>query len=71
MAVRLREADSMAAMAELRQKIADLEIQVCVCVCVCLYEKIMSADKIWIFFDEGDRKPKFYPVKCGFRRRKG
>ncbi|CAK6953378.1 EVI5-like protein [Scomber scombrus] len=32
MAVRLREADSMAAMAELRQKIAELEIQVCVCV---------------------------------------
>lgn len=28
MAVRLREADSMAAMAELRQKIAELEIQV-------------------------------------------
>lgn len=33
MAVRLREADSMAAMAELRQKIAELEIQVCVCSC--------------------------------------
>lgn len=33
MAVRLREADSMAAMAELRQKIAELEIQVSVCVC--------------------------------------
>lgn len=31
MAVRLREADSMAAMAELRQKVAELEIQVCVC----------------------------------------
>lgn len=31
MAVRLREADSMAAMAELRQKIAELEIQVCTC----------------------------------------
>lgn len=30
MAVRLREADSMAAMAELRQKIAELEIQVSV-----------------------------------------
>ena len=30
MAVRLREADSMAAMADLRQKIAELEIQVCV-----------------------------------------
>ena len=29
MAVRLREADSMAAMAELRQKVSDLEIQVC------------------------------------------
>lgn len=28
MAVRLREADSMAAVAELRQKIAELEIQV-------------------------------------------
>lgn len=28
MAVRLREADSMAAIAELRQKIAELEIQV-------------------------------------------
>lgn len=28
MAVRLREADSMAAMAELRQKMAELEIQV-------------------------------------------
>lgn len=32
MAVRLREADSMASMAELRQKIAELEIQVCVCI---------------------------------------
>lgn len=31
MAVRLREADSMAAMAELRQKIAELEIQVSLC----------------------------------------
>lgn len=31
--MRLREADSMAAMAELRQKIAELEIQVCVCSC--------------------------------------
>lgn len=31
MAVRLREADSMAAVAELRQKIAELEIQVCYC----------------------------------------
>lgn len=28
--MRLREADSMAAMAELRQRIAELEIQVCV-----------------------------------------
>lgn len=28
MAVRLREADSMATMAELRQKVAELEIQV-------------------------------------------
>ncbi len=28
MAVRLREADSLAAMAELRQKVAELEIQV-------------------------------------------
>lgn len=39
MAVRLREADSMAAVAELRQKIAELEIQVCLCVfmCLCLY----------------------------------
>lgn len=36
MAVRLREADSMAAMAELRQKIAELEIQVCVSVLLCL-----------------------------------
>lgn len=35
MAVRLREADSMAAMAELRQKIAELEIQVNAHVCVC------------------------------------
>lgn len=34
MAVRLREADSMAAMAELRQKIAELEIQVNVRACV-------------------------------------
>lgn len=34
MAVRLREADSMAAMAELRQKIAELEIQVNVHACV-------------------------------------
>lgn len=34
MAVRLREADSMAAMAELRQKIAELEIQVHVHVCM-------------------------------------
>lgn len=36
--MRLREADSMAAMAELRQKVAELEIQVNipVCVCVCL-----------------------------------
>lgn len=30
--MRLREADSMAAMAELRQKVAELEIQVSVCV---------------------------------------
>lgn len=35
MAVRLREADSMAAMAELRQKVAELEIQVGVCKYVC------------------------------------
>lgn len=37
--MRLREADSMAAMAELRQKIAELEIQVCpsVCITVSLY----------------------------------
>lgn len=34
MAVRLREADSMASMAELRQKVAELEIQVNIPLCV-------------------------------------
>lgn len=42
MAVRLREADSMAAVAELRQKIAELEIQVCASVCMnCTYVKFV------------------------------
>ncbi len=44
MAVRLREADSMAAMAELRQRIAELEIQVSVCVCVCVCVFITQGD---------------------------
>lgn len=55
MAVRLREADSMAAMAELRQKIAELEIQVCVskckvCRCWCPYgwfNNTVTIKRLW------------------------
>lgn len=42
MAVRLREADSMAAMAELRQKIAELELQVCVCAHACGFSDALT-----------------------------
>lgn len=49
MAVRLREADSMAAMAELRQKIAELEIQVCALVyfSVCLSASLNKHLDLW------------------------
>ena len=72
MAVRLREADSMAAMAELRQKIAELEIQV-----GCLYTDLnltsilngcdcqVCLDFFWVACVHwGDRLLCFFGVDC-------
>lgn len=72
MALRLREADSMASMAELRQKIAELEIQV-----GCLYTDLnltsilngchcqVSLDFFWVVCVHwGDRLPCFFGVDC-------
>lgn len=67
MAVRLREADSMAAMAELRQKIAELEIQVCVWVYVplCLYRCVQMICMLTQLIDLT------VPSQCVFQKEEG
>lgn len=47
--MRLREADSMAAVAELRQKIAELEIQVCYCAILLSFNIFLEKGVICVY----------------------